>query len=31
MKESKELDETIKCYLAETRTLIDELKSHPKN
>lgn len=31
MKDTKELDETVKCYLTETRTLIDELKNHPKN
>ena len=27
----KELDDTIKSYLAETRHLIDELKQHPKH
>ena len=26
----KELDETTRCYLAETRFLIDQLKKHPK-
>ena len=27
----KELDDTLKCYLTETRFLISELKNHPKN
>ena len=27
----KELDNTTRCYLAETRFLIDEIKKHPKN